>query len=149
MTTNDAAPRQTFQPLEAVLRPPRVVVVYDGGDHRISNAALIMHTCQGIWGGSGFLLIPHHNGQVSRSMRRLAWAYDPDYAVTLPITISQYEAINPGVLQPHGADGKPLGGAGRTAALEASHDQTVRDPNGYKARTLIAGDCTPAWHLAS
>jgi hypothetical protein len=143
MTINDTAPRQTFQALEAALRPPRAVVVYDGGDHWVSNAALAMHTCQGIWGGSGFLLIPHDHGQVSQSILRLARAYDPDYVVNLPMTISQFEAINPGVLQLRGTDGKPLEGAERTAALECSHDQTVSDPEGCKARTHIADDCTP------
>jgi hypothetical protein len=114
MTTNAAARQQAFQTMWAALRPPRAVVVYDGGDSWISNAALAMHACQGIWGGSGFLLLPH-----------------------------KYEAINPGGLQLRGADGKFLEGAERTAALEDSHDQTVRDLTVDKARRLIADDCTP------
>jgi hypothetical protein len=133
----------TFQPLRAVLRPPRTVVVFDGGDNWISNAALAMHTCQGIWGGSGFLLIPHHDGQVRRSLRRLACSYDPDYVVPLPITTGQFEAINPGVLRMRGVDGTMLEGAERIAAFEYSQDIPVRDLTGYDARALLAGDCTP------
>jgi hypothetical protein len=99
MAVNGAPPQPTFQPLRAALRPPRAVVVFDGGDQWLSNAALTMYSCGRIWGGSGFLLIPHHDGRVSRSLRRLAYAYDPDYVVTLPMTIGQFEAINPEVLR--------------------------------------------------
>jgi hypothetical protein len=67
MTTNDAVPKPSFQALQAALRPPRAVVVYDGGNHWLSNAAVALHTCQRIWGGSGFLLIPHHSGQRTRA----------------------------------------------------------------------------------
>jgi hypothetical protein len=54
-----------------------------------------MYTCGQVWGGSGFLLIPHQNGQVSRQLRRLVRAYYPDYVVTLPMTIGQFDAMNP------------------------------------------------------
>jgi hypothetical protein len=71
-----------------------------------------MYTCGRVWGGSGFLLIPHHNGRVSRSLRRLVRAYDPDYVVTLPLTVRQAEAMNRGLIQMN-VGGKPLQGADR------------------------------------
>jgi hypothetical protein len=81
VSVDGLVPQPTFQPLRAALRPPRAAVVFPGGDHWLSNAALALYSCRQIWGGSGFLLIPHHDGKVSRSLRRLARAYDPDYVL--------------------------------------------------------------------
>jgi hypothetical protein len=117
MIVKGAGPQPTFQALQPTLRPPQAVVVFDGGDRWLSNAALAVYTCGRIWGGSGFLLIPHHNGQVSRSLRRLVRAYDPDCVVTLPMTVRQAEAMNPGVIQLN-LGGKRLEGAERAAAIE-------------------------------
>jgi hypothetical protein len=105
-----------------------------------------MHTCGGIWGGSGFLLIPHQNGQVTRGLRRLVRAYDPDYVVTLPMTVRQFEAVNPGVIQINDEGGKRLEGAERAAAIEQSGDMDVGDPESWSARRLLASDCTPHRH---
>jgi hypothetical protein len=142
MGVNGAPPQPIFQPLRAALRPPRAVVVFDGGDHWLSNAALAMYSCGRIWGGSGFLLIPHHDGKVSRSLRRLARAYDPDYVVTLPMSVGQFEAINPGVLS-LSVNGKPVEGADREAAIESVKDRPINDRASRDARAIVARDCTP------
>lgn len=136
------APQPTFQPLRAALRPPRAVVVIDGGDNWLSNAALGMYSCGRIWGGSGFLLIPHHDGEISRSIRRLARAYDPDYVVTLPMTIGQFEAINPEVLRLT-VDGRLVEAAERAALIEKSKDSPVNNLAAQQARKLLASDCNP------
>jgi hypothetical protein len=138
-------PQPTFQPLRAALRPPRAVVVFDGDDHWLSNAALAMYTCGRFWGGSGFLLIPHHDGKVSRPLRRLARAYDPDYVVTLPMTVGQFEVIKPGVL-PLFFNGKPVEGADREATIENVKDRPVNDRGSRDARAIVARDCTPHRH---
>jgi hypothetical protein len=65
MGVNGALPQPTFQPLRTALRPPRAVVVFEGGDRWLSDAARVMYTCQSIWARSGFLLIPHRDGKVS------------------------------------------------------------------------------------
>jgi hypothetical protein len=145
VSVNGAPPQSTFQPLRAALRPPRAVVVFDGGDHWLSSAALAMYTCGHIWGGSGFLLIPHHDGKVSRSLRRLARAYDPDYVVTLPMTVGQFEVIKPGVLSLF-VNGKPVEGAGREAAIESVKDRSFNDGGNRDARAIVARDCTPHRH---
>jgi hypothetical protein len=139
---NGAPPQSTFQPLRAALRPPRAIVIIDGGDNWLGNAALGMYSCGRIWGGSGFILIPHHDGKISRSLRRLARAYDPDYVVTLPITVGQFEAIKPGAL-PLFVDGKPVEGADREAAIEELKDRPLNDRASRDARAIVARDCTP------
>jgi hypothetical protein len=88
---------------------------------------LAMYSCGRISGGSGFLLlIPHHDGKVSRSLRRVARAYDPDYVVTLPMTIGQFEAINPEVLRLT-VDGRLVEAAERAALIESSEDSPVNN----------------------
>jgi hypothetical protein len=101
-----------------------------------------MYSCGRIWGGSKFFLIPHRDGKVSRSLRRLARAYDPDYVVTLPMTVGQFEAINPGVL-PLFVNGKRVEGADRKAAIEEVKDRPFNDRASRDARAIVARDCTP------
>lgn len=136
-----AGPR--FQSLRASIRPPRVAIVFDGNGDWLSHAALAMYECGQIWGGSGFLLVPHHNGTVNPALLRMAAAYDPDYVVTVQTTIAQFEAIYPDVLSVTAADGRKLVGKERTRALRYSLDTHIDDEPSQAARDLIAAACTP------
>lgn len=133
----------TFQGLRTTLRPPRAVVVFSGDGDWLSHAAQAVYECGRVWGGSGFILIPHHNGVVHPDLIRLAAAYDPDYVLTIPITIGQYEAMYPGLLQIKGEDGELLHVEDRIEALRYSLNTNMRDPGGHAARDLIAAACTP------
>jgi len=47
------------------LRPARVAVVFDGGDDWHYWARLAIYAVCQVWGGAGFILIPHRDGGVS------------------------------------------------------------------------------------
>ena len=139
----DRSASPTFQGLRTTLRPPRAVVVFDGNGDWLSHAACALHECGRVWGGSGFILIPHHDGKVLPALVRLAAAYDPDYVLNAEITIGQHEAMYPNVLRVTGDDGELMLGEQRSEALRHSLNTTMRDPSGRAARDLIAQACTP------
>lgn len=41
----------------------------------------IDHRANRLWGGAGFVLVPHHAGVVSDTVLRAVASYDPDYVV--------------------------------------------------------------------
>jgi hypothetical protein len=131
-----------FQPLRMNLRPPRVVIVFDGSEGWPSHAARGLYECGQVWGGSGFLLVPHHAGEVATGVRRLARAYDPDYVVALETTIGQFEAVHPGVL-PIRVDGRLLEGREREEFIAQVADDRFDDSQARRARESLARDCTP------
>jgi hypothetical protein len=135
-------PGPTFQSLRATLRPPRAVVVFNGHGDWLSHAALAMYECGQVWGGSAFLLVPHHNGTVNPAMVKMAAAYDPDYVVTAQTTIAHHEAMYPDLL-PVVIDGRRLTGEERTEALRHSLGVVVNDGPAHAARELLATACTP------
>jgi hypothetical protein len=47
------------------LRPPRVVVVFDGGNEWHYWVRLAIYAVSQVWGGAGFILIPHRDGEES------------------------------------------------------------------------------------
>ncbi len=96
--------------------------MFDGGGDWLSQAALALYECGRVWGGSGFLLIPHHNGAVHPALVRMAAAYDPDYVLTTRVTTGQYEAIYPEALSVRDEHGELLGGEERAEALRHSLD---------------------------
>ena len=79
------------------LRAPRVAVVFNGAAaHWHFFARLALWQSTHMWGGSGFILVPHVGGVVSPAMLRASVAYDPDYVVVSPITMGDLEAAEPG-----------------------------------------------------
>jgi hypothetical protein len=118
------------------------MVVFDGGGDWLSHAALTIYKCGQVWGGSGFLLVPHHHGKVNPALVKMAAAYDPDYVVAAQTTVAHYEAIYPDLL-PVVKEGKRLTGEERTEALRYSLDDIVNDGPARAARDLLATACTP------
>jgi hypothetical protein len=132
-----------YSSIRVGLRPPRVVIVFDGAAADWQYwARLALHTATGLWGGQGFLPIPHQKGEVDDALLRAAAVYDPDYVLLLKPTIAQYEAARPGQL-PVLIDGKSMEGEERRRFLSESAEQPFDDPEGSRARATIAAVCSP------
>jgi len=56
----DAAAQSGYADARMTLRPARVAVVFDGGEDWQYWARLAVYAASQVWGGAGFILIPHH-----------------------------------------------------------------------------------------
>ena len=65
------------------------------GDWR-SMFALAMTAAAGMWGGYGFIYLPHGTGKLHQAPARVLRAYDPDYLVDALWTYGDMEAISSG-----------------------------------------------------
>ncbi len=76
-----------------------------------------------IWGGAGFVLVPHHRGEVSVTLLRAVATYDPDYVVGHQVTwrelLEGYPIAMPQIVD---SGGQPLS-EGRQAESLASIEQ--------------------------
>lgn len=78
------------------LRAPRAAIRVEArGDWR-SLFALAMSTASHLWGGYGFIYLPHGTGQLHPALARVLHVYDPDYLVDATCTYGDIEAISPG-----------------------------------------------------
>ena len=124
------------------MRPARVAVVFDGGDDWHYWARLAIYAASQVWGGAGFILVPHREGEVTPFLLQAARAYDPDHVVLLRVMLRQFEAARPGVQQLL-MDGKPVTGAERKRLLAQAGGMFRNDPAGEKARLVVAEVCSP------
>jgi hypothetical protein len=124
-----------------MLRPARVAVVFDGGDDWHYWARLAIYAASQVWGGAGFILIPHREGEVPVSLLQAARAYDPDHAVLLRVTLKQFEAARPGE-QRLLMDGQLVTGEERKELLKQAGGRFRNDPAGEKARQAVADVCS-------
>jgi hypothetical protein len=136
-------------------RPPRVVIVIDGGPHWSYWARRALHRACRIWGGAGFAVVPHHDGEVHPTLPRACRAYDPDYVVNYHPTVGDVEHFAPGVIRVVGAGGEPLVGAERERLLKPVLEDPVSNEAGEAARAQIASVCSTyqsseyaGWHEA-
>jgi hypothetical protein len=128
------------------LRPARVAVVFDGGELWHYWARLAIYAASQVWGGAGFILIPHRGGEVESCLLQAAAVYDPDHVVLLRITVRHMELARPGV-QPLRMNGKLLvAGAERTALIAQAGAAVIEDQAGEKARQAVAAVCSPYRH---
>lgn len=124
------------------LRPPRVAVVFDGGERWHFWARLALYACTKFWGGAGFILIPHNNGTVHPTLLAAARAYDPDYVVTLQRTIRSIEQAMPGALNLLDSEGKPSEGTARDQLIERAGDRPIPWGADEQARKRVAEVCS-------
>ena len=124
------------------LRPPRVVVVFDGGERWTYWARRALHLAGRVWGGSGFALVPHRRGKVDPTLLRACRAYDPDYVVVCPLTVRDAERIRPGLFDFTSPDGESLTGSEREKFLTAVEDQPVDCPADVAACDRITEFCS-------
>lgn len=123
-------------------RPPRVVIVIDGGEQWSFWARRALFRAGQAWGGAGFAIVPHQNGEVHPVLLHACQAYDPDYVVTYPPTVGDVEAFNPGSIPINDADGVHMTGDERLRSLDqVSADAVPRDADAV-ARDRIAAACS-------
>lgn len=132
-----------YQTISMALRAPRVVIVFDGDGDWHTWASMALHAAGRIWGGAGFVLIPHHEGAVKPAMLDLAAGYDPDYVVAYMRSVGEVEAASPGTFQFRSADGEDLTGEKRAEALAFNADQRIGEQAGLRARDAVAEVCNP------
>ena len=62
----------------------------------VAAARIALAQCTQVWGGAGFVLVPHHDGKVDRTILEALVAYDPDYVAISARTIAERESVAPG-----------------------------------------------------
>lgn len=142
----------------------------DGGEHWSYWVRRALHRADKIWGGAGFAVVPHSDGQVDPVLLRGCEAYDPDFVVTYSPTVADLEHFYPGFFSASGQDGEALTGADRERLLdsvrtdsasiradEAARKQVVAACSSYRSRyaddewheDVVTLDEEPARHFAS
>lgn len=136
--------------LQMVMRPPRVAIIFNGEGNWRYWARLALYASTRLWGGRGFVLVPHKAGEVSPEMLHAVRAYDPDYVVSLEATVGVWEQAQPGVLSipaPEGGATDQLGGTRRSEFIAANSAEVVPSPQAEQAQRRVAEACTP--HLST
>ena len=141
----DAAAQPDYVDARMTLRPARVAVVFDGGELWHYWARLAIYAASQVWGGAGFILIPHRDGEVASCLLQAAAAYDPDHVVLLRVTVRHMELARPGV-QPLRLNGQLVTGAERGKLVAQAGAAVIEDQIGEKARQAVADVCSPYRH---
>jgi hypothetical protein len=123
-------------PVRVTLRPPRAIILFDGDHHWHYWARMALHCATRVWGGQGFVVIPHHNGEVQPELLPMLRVYDPDYVVALSKTVADIEQINPGSIK------LPVEEAERLRQLEMIGNHSLPDEAGQAAREAVASICS-------
>jgi hypothetical protein len=123
----DVAAQPYYVDARMTLRPGRVAVVFDGGEPWHYWARLASYAASQVWGGAGFILIPHRGGDVAPCLMQAAAAYDPDHVVLLRVTVRHMELALPGV-QPLRLNGQLVTGAERTELVAQAGAAVIEDP---------------------
>lgn len=95
-------------PVRIALRSSRVLIVVPDYEPWHSYASIVMDLASKIWGGAGFIFVPHANGVVDPNFLRLANAYDPDHVVGVRFSRMELMDINPEFYQVALEDGTRL-----------------------------------------
>ncbi|WP_134662608.1 hypothetical protein [Amycolatopsis sp. CFH S0078] len=121
------------------------MIVFDGGSEWTYWARRALFLANQVWGGVGFALVPHRDGVVDPALLHACRAYDPDYVVAFGRTLSEIDHFEPGKLQIRGADGAPLTGADRAAALARADREPGSAPSeaDTRARDVVSSVCSP------
>ncbi|WP_410644958.1 hypothetical protein [Amycolatopsis sp. lyj-346] len=88
----------SYASVSTTLRPPRVVIVVDGGEQWSYWVRRAMFRADKVWGGAGFAVVPQRDGKVDPVLLRGCEAYDPDFVVTYHPTIAD-EHFQPGFIE--------------------------------------------------
>lgn len=111
--------------LSVTLRAPRVAVVVDASRDWRWWIAKAVYCCSRVWGGQGFVLVPVVDGRLGSGLLRMVQAYDPDYIVTLDITLNDEELLRPGGRVLRGEDGLSLPPEDRAFILKHQGDDPL------------------------
>lgn len=122
------------------LRAPRVAIVFlaDTDDWHFFAKSALWRANQ-LWGGAGFVLVPHRGGLVNVTVLRAVTAYDPDYVVGHNVSWSELLAAYPPSRENFvDIEGNPVDF--ETLSYAAS-DEPARDIHTDAARDAVAGAC--------
>jgi len=133
----------TYATLRMGMRPPRVAIIFDGEHNWQYWARLALYACTRVWGGRGFILVPHRRGEVDPEVLRAVRAYDPDYVVRLQRTLGAFEETRPGVAQIKGSDGSVLEGNERAEYIREHSARPLPSPEEEEARQRVVEACAP------
>lgn len=120
----------TYANVRMGLRAPRVAIIFRGGPDWEYWARCALHYATKCWGGQGFILVPHIDGDVADLMLGAVRAYDPDYVLVARVTIEQWEKAYPGKL-----------GFTEERLLDFG-SEALGDPSGDRARMAVANACS-------
>ncbi|MGY3520227.1 hypothetical protein ACVMYR_28370 [Micromonospora sp. PTRAS2] len=115
--------------------------MFDGGPDWHYWVRVALRACSRVWGGRGFILIPHQDGQVGPEMLRAVRTYDPDYVVTLERTYGTMEAVRPGSIRIRFDETRELDGDERTKFVAERLDEPIEHPADEKARLAVVEAC--------
>ncbi len=132
----------SYTSVSLTLRPSRVVIVFDRGEHWSYWARRALYRASRIWGGGDFVVVPHEDGQVDPTLLRGCQAYDPDFVVTYNPTVEDIEHFGPGSISINGRDGAPLEGDERARFFDQIRAEEVRPQADAAAREEIASVCS-------
>jgi hypothetical protein len=132
----------SYATLGLTLRAPRVVIVFDGGEHWTYWARRALYEAGRVWGGAGFAVVPHHGGVVSPALLSACRAYDPDFVVTILRRPAEFDQLYPGRLQATVA-GRSLEGQERDEFIAAIGQHVLPDPQDEAARESVVQACSP------
>lgn len=124
--------------LSLSLRAPRVAIVVPTTDNWHFVASTAIHRATRVWGGAGFILIPHNKGKVDDIMARIAAAYDPDHVVSIH-DVSFADLVEAGACEWPFEGGDP-----EPSSLREKGDPTgALSPFDQEAREQVSAACTP------
>ncbi|MEV4159950.1 hypothetical protein [Nonomuraea dietziae] len=123
-------------------RPPRVIIVVEGGKHWSYWVRRALYRAGKVWGGAGFAVVPHQGGQVNAVLLRACEAYDPDFVVTYSPKVADIEHFRPGFISINGEDGQPLEGADREQLLAMVRANEVPSAEDEAARRQVVAACS-------
>lgn len=129
----------TYETARFTLRAPRVAVLFDGGADWQFWALTAMRDITHTWGGSGFVLVPHHAGEVNPTVVDVVRRYDPDFVIAAPRRIRHFENLRPGGLREVLDDCSVEQAA---ELLNTSSDVVVQDAAAGRAAHDVAERCS-------
>ncbi|MGV9415299.1 hypothetical protein ACWDOP_35830 [Nocardia sp. NPDC003693] len=140
----------TYSTVRRGLRASRVAIIFDGDEHWSHWARRAVYLANSIWGGAGFVFVPHHGGEVAPSVLRAVRTYDPDHVVTFARELVDFEYLIPDHLQIRNVDGQLLTGRDRLQELTSEHiDWETHTESDRQARDQVAAACSPYKHAHS
>ncbi|MGI5151332.1 hypothetical protein ACQEVC_34045 [Plantactinospora sp. CA-294935] len=117
--------------------------MFDGGDDQWHFwARVALRACTNVWGGRGFILVPHRDGVVHPELLTAIRMYDPDYVVTLQRTLGLMEMATPGSINCR-LDGELLEGEARAQFVSRNGEQPLGSAMDDRAREQVVGVCSP------
>lgn len=140
MSTGPDHNRLDYVAATVTLRAPRIAVVIPDRPEWHRWVIHVLEQCGNVWGGAGFVLIPHTNGEVHPLWLQLARAYDPDHVVTAEAPIPDLAECFPEEFLVR-LDGRIL--APQEVREKFPNERRVLSAHDEQARESVAAACTP------